>query len=103
MKFETTPRFDNDYSHLKPEWRQDFRSHIADFNTACEAHIAAPGSFVWPARLRVSRMTSVADVWAMTWSFASPDGRATFQFIDIDAAPAVLWRRVGNHTIYKQP
>ncbi|PWJ45552.1 hypothetical protein SAMN06264364_1553 [Quadrisphaera granulorum] len=39
----------------------------------------------------------------MTWSFASPDGRATFSFQQIDGELQVLWRRIGTHTIYKSP
>lgn len=40
----------------------------------------------------------------MTWSFASPDGRATFHLeADGEAQPLPVWRRIGNHSIYQDP
>jgi hypothetical protein len=39
----------------------------------------------------------------MTWSFAGPDGRATFEFITIDGEPAIRWRRIGGHEIFAEP
>ncbi len=41
--------------------------------------------------------------WEMTWSFAGPDGRATFEWITIDGEQAVRWRRVGGHEILNDP
>jgi len=48
-------------------------------------------------------MTSAPRIWEMTWSFSSPDGRATFEFIDRDGEPSVLWRRIGTHKIFDGP
>jgi hypothetical protein len=42
-------------------------------------------------------------IWEMTWNFARPDGRATFEFIEIDGERAVRWRRIGGHDIYDAP
>lgn len=39
----------------------------------------------------------------MTWSFASPDGRATFEFLTVDGELCVRWRRVGDHDAFKNP
>ena len=39
----------------------------------------------------------------MTWSFASPDGRATFEFIIVEDELRVRWRRVGDHEVFKNP
>jgi len=39
----------------------------------------------------------------MTWSFSGPDGRATFEWIEIDGEPAIFWRRVGGHEILGEP
>jgi hypothetical protein len=39
----------------------------------------------------------------MTWSFSGPDGRATFEWTEIEAEPAIRWRRVGGHEIFDAP
>jgi len=39
----------------------------------------------------------------MTWSFASPDGRATFQFVRDGGEWVCRWRRVGDHDVYDNP
>jgi len=103
VKFERTPRFDNDYKSLLPEHRQQFKNVVPDFNTACDAYLADPGRFTWPKALRVRRMTSVKGIWEMTWSFASPDGRATFELVERGEEVRLLWRRIGTHRIYHDP
>jgi hypothetical protein len=46
-------------------------------------------------------------VLEMTWSFAGPDGRATWEWTTVIVGgatyPAVLWRRVGSHRIFSNP
>jgi hypothetical protein len=42
---------------------------------------------------------SAPGLFEMTWSFSGPDGRATFEWIDLDGEPAVRWRRIGGHLI----
>lgn len=103
MKFERTPRFDNDSKRLRKEHKEQFRSLVRDFDNACDGCAADPGGFVWPPALRVSRMISVKNVWEMTWSFNSPDGRATFEFVTTDGEQRVRWRRIGDHSVYKDP
>jgi len=39
----------------------------------------------------------------MTWSFAGPDGRATFELVEVDGEPAIRWRRIGDHRIFEEP
>jgi hypothetical protein len=36
----------------------------------------------------------------MTWSFASPDGRALFGLAEVNGETVVVWLRIGNHSIY---
>ena len=125
MRFETTPRWDADWKDLKPEHKRQFVDVVPAFNAACDAYaqvhdptenkpatvkgtIKAAGkdktpTYRWPAALRVSPMKSAAGIWEMTWSFASPDGRATFEFIRDDQGLLVRWRRIGDHGIYKKP
>lgn len=103
MKFERTSRFDADFAALPREHQQQFRALIADFHAACEGYVSSKGSAPWPQRLRVRSMTSAPGIWEMTWSFSSPDGRATFEFVHRDGEIRVLWRRIGHHGIYKNP
>jgi hypothetical protein len=39
----------------------------------------------------------------MTWSFAGPGGRATFEWIAIEGELALRWRRIGGHEILGRP
>ncbi len=102
MKFERTPTFDNDFKGLHQEHKQQFLAVVPDFNVGADAYVGNAG-FVWPARLRVSRMASAPGIWELTWSFASPDGRATFEFVTVAGEIRVRWRRIGNHRIYRKP
>jgi len=103
VRYESTSRFDKDFKALAKEHQERFRELIPDFNLACDAFYENPGGFTWPARLRVTQLTSTKGIWEMTWSFASPDGRATFEFITGPDGVRVRWRRIGDHAIYKQP
>lgn len=57
----------------------------------------------WPRSLRVKRVQGLPRVWEMTWSFAGPDGRATFEYITIEDELAIKWRRIGSHDIFRDP
>jgi hypothetical protein len=37
----------------------------------------------------------------MTWSFASPDGRATFELVTVDGELRCRWRRLGGHEVFR--
>ena len=103
MKWQTTPQFEADWERLPAEHRRAFRDVVPAFAKACDAYVARRGAQRWPAAPRVKPLTSAPGVWGMTWSFAGPDGRATFQFLTGEGEPAVLWRRIGTHTIYSRP
>lgn len=103
MRFETTPRFDADYAALPIEHRRLFRDLIPAFSQSCDEYVKDPGGFRWPARLRVRRLVGAPRVWELTWSFASPDGRATFEFVEDGEGPLVRWRRVGSHRVFSEP
>lgn len=75
---------------------------MPDFSKACDAH-AADRASMWPANLRVSQMSGTKSIWEMTWSFAGPDGRATFEFIVEDDELRCVWRRIDDHAIYQDP
>lgn len=103
MKFETTRAFDNDYRRLKVEHAVEFKRVVWEkFIPACDAYAANP-SMGWPAALRVKAVRGAAGVLEMTWSFGSPDGRATFEFVTVNNELRVRWRRVGDHAVFKAP
>lgn len=100
MKFRTTVSFDRDWKRLPDEHKRIFRERMGDFNKACDAY-AADRAAVWPAALRVSQLSGTTSIWEMTWSCAGPDGRSTFEFIPEDGVLYCQWRRIGDHSIYR--
>jgi hypothetical protein len=103
VRFETTLAFDADYRRLKAEHAAEFKKVVRQrFVPACDAFAADPAT-PWPTSLRVKPVRSAAGVLEMTWSFASPDGRATFEFVTVDGEPRWRWRRVANHDVFKNP
>lgn len=101
MKFETTPGFDNDVKRLKKH-QASFISWVREiFVPACDEFAQNGTSF--PAKLRIRDVENAPGVLEVTWSFSGPDGRATFEFITVDGERAIRWRRVGDHSIYKNP
>jgi len=103
VKYERTPRFDADEQRLSDEERARFRRvAVSQFAPAAERISVRPGTS-WPRALRVRCVQGAPGVWEMTWSFSGPDGRATFEWIEIDAQPAIRWRRVGGRAIFSEP
>lgn len=103
MKWETTPAFDADVRRLSREELAQFRDAVRDLFVPAAERIAADPGATWPASLRVKRVEGAVGIWEMTWSFSGPDGRATFEWIEIDGERAVRWRRVGGHAIFRDP
>ena len=103
MKWDTKPAFNADLRRLSQAELKAFRQVVLDeFIPAAERHVANPTA-PWPKKLRVKGVKIAPGIWEMTWSFASPDGRATFEWILIDGEPAIRWRRVGGHAILRDP
>ena len=103
MKSETTPAFDGDYRRLTREHADTFKRLVREeFAPACDAYAMDPAAG-WPAALRVKSVRSAPGLLEMTWSFASPDGRATFEMITVDGELRCRWRRVGDHEVFKNP
>ncbi len=103
MKFETTPAFDADFRRLKPEHRVAFREALrTKFIPACDALAADPATS-WPKSLRIKAVQGAPGVLEMTWSFASPGGRATFELVTAAGELRCRWRRVGDHDVFKAP
>ena len=103
MRFVTSPSFDADWGRLSRTEQGLFRDVVlTSFHPACERRRADPTA-AWPAKLRVRAVQSAPAIWEMTWSFAGPDGRATFEWIAIDGEPGIRWRRIGGHAIFGEP
>jgi hypothetical protein len=101
VKFDKTDEFAADWKSMPIDHRRIFHSLMPAFNAACEAYVDHPGP--WPANMRVKPMVNSNGIWEMTWSFSGPDGRATFEFFQLDGETAVRWRRIGRHEIYQRP
>lgn len=103
MRFETTPAFDADYRRLTRNNADLFKKVVREkFAPACDAYARDP-STVWPASLRVKSVRHAPGILEMTWSFASPDGRATFELVTVEGDLRCRWRRVGDHAVFKKP
>ena len=102
MKFQTTGSFDGDYARLSKAERERFREALKVFVPACDRYAADPAA-KWPGSLRVRDVEGAPGVWEMTWSFAGPDGRATFEFVHIEGQLGVRWRRIGGHSVLRKP
>lgn len=57
----------------------------------------------WPSHLRVKDVKGSPNVLEMTWSFAGPDGRATFQIESRNGEDYFVWRRIGDHRVFNDP
>jgi hypothetical protein len=102
VKYETTQPFDADWDRLSLEEQRLFLQVVREINRLYAqrgAHPLPP----WPAHLRIKPVRGHAGVWEITWSFAGPDGRATFEFLTVDGEPAIRWRRIGHHDIFRKP
>jgi hypothetical protein len=73
-----------------------------DFHPACERFAQDPGA-AWPRGLRVKRVQGAPGVWETTWSFAGPDGRASFEWTQEQGELVVRWRRIGGHVVFERP
>ena len=102
MKYVVLDSFKADYKRFSTAEQDLFKMALRDFIEACDRYATDP-STRWPASLRVKDVENAPGVIEMTWSFSGPDGRATFEWIQIDGQLAVRWRRIGGHAIFKKP
>jgi hypothetical protein len=102
VKYVVLESFRADYKRLSAGERGLFKRARPDFVAACDRRAADPAA-TWPAALRAKDVEGAPGIWEMTWSFRGPDGRVTFEWVQIDGALAVRWRRIGGHSIFEQP
>ena len=100
MKFERAGPFKRDYKRLSADHKNQFRASARVFHD-CAVRAAAGEDNPWPSSMRVKPVHGAPGVWEMTWSMNDPDGRATWEWLDIDGETGVRWRRVGDHRIFK--
>lgn len=102
MKYERSERFRSDYKNLSEEQREMFKAAARRFREGAES--AKRGEVApWEGSLRVRTVTGHPSIWEMTWSYRRPDGRATWEWVEIDGDTGVRWRRVGTHSIFAAP
>jgi hypothetical protein len=92
-------------------WLARFRADFERLTPAQQAaFLLAVGHFVEDLRsgrpfrkgLRVKGIKGASGIFEMTWA---DDGRATFEYgAEVAKGEAhVIWRRIGTHSVFKQP
>lgn len=102
MKYVLVDSFKADYRRLTDGEQALFKAALAIFVAACDRYAANPTS-PWPSSLRVKSVERAPGILEMTWSFSGPDGRATFEWIQLEGELAARWRRIGSHRIFRAP
>lgn len=94
--YDAEGRFYRDYERLTPEEVRAFQVTVRKF----VADLKRGGGF--RAGLRMRRVVGHPGVYELTWA---PDGRATFVFGDPvrEGDLHVVWRRIGDHSIFDDP
>lgn len=95
--YEYPEAFLREFRRLSPEQRTRFLGAVAKLVVALAEQ---PSSM--PAGLRVKAVQGRSGVWELTFA---PDGRATFAYgAELRPGdPHVIWRRIGNHSIFDDP
>lgn len=101
MKYQAAESFLADYARLNEREKALFKAAVRKLNQAYARRTGRPPH--WPGDLRIRRLLGHPGLWELTWSFAGPDGRATFELIEVDGEPAIRWRRIGDHRIFREP
>ncbi len=102
MKFVVLASFEADYRRLSATERTLFKAALRGFVLACDRFAADPTT-AWPGSLRVKAVENAPGIWEMSWSLSGPDGRATFEWVQIEGSLGVRWRRIGGHAIFRRP
>jgi hypothetical protein len=102
VKFELTEPFLGDRDRLTADERRIVARALPRFVEACE-RVAIDPAAKWPDSLRVKDVEGAPGIFEVTFSFAGPSIRATFEWTRIDGARAVRWRRIGGHEIVREP
>lgn len=104
MKHEEVAAFRADFGALTVQERTSFIEAVRELNRAYKRFRQSGGSGVprtWPKKLRIKDVKSAPGIWEPTWEW--PDGRATFEFVDVRGELGIRWRRIGTHRIFDKP
>ena len=99
--YETDERFRRDWARLDKDQQESFlkaRDNLVDDLKEMEAGKRSR----FRRRLRVKGVKGAPGVFEMWWA---PDGRATFSWGE-EKRPGqrhIIWRRCGDHEIFKNP
>ncbi len=95
--YTVTARAAREYAKLS---RSDRRRFTIARKAFVEALRTDPSAL--PPQLRVKRVKGHEGIWELTWA---TDGRATFTYgtEQIPGEAHVLWRRIGDHSIFSDP
>ena len=100
MKYQRLPKFLADWQALSEAERGLVKAWLAEKLLPVVAQYEQnPTAYVWPKSLRFERLQGTSGICAIAWSFAGPDGRATFEFGDQNGEPIIIWRRIGHHAM----
>lgn len=102
MKYERDDSFRADFACLSPRERALFLRAVEEIN---RAYTQRGDRFlpIWPAHLRIRPISGYTGIFELTWSFAGPNGRATFELVTVDGESAIRWRHISDHRIFKNP
>ena len=95
--------FEADVRRLSAQELRLFRTVVREQFAPAADRFGADSAATWPKKLRVRRVAGAPGVWELAWSFSGPDGRATFEWVEIEGEPGIRWRRVGGHEIFRDP
>ena len=103
MKYRSAESFRNDFRRLPGEHQKLFLQAVREHLLPAIEAGSFSGAPPWPKRLRIHRLSNT-EIYSLTWNFAAPDGRATFHLDKTDdGQPILIWRRIGDHSIYHRP
>ena len=104
MRYRLLESFRNDFRWLPAEDQQLVLQVLREFFLPAIGAGLCGGAPPWPRRLRIRGLNNT-EIYSLTWNFAlSPDGRATLHLDKMDGGePLLVWRRIGDHAISKNP
>jgi hypothetical protein len=102
VTFQAEDRFYTDFHRLSRREQRLFMAAVCLSNEDYAGKGEEPLPH-WPSSLRVNPVRGASGIFEMTWSFSGPDGRATFRLVEVEGEPAMRWRRIGGHDIFREP